>query len=79
MTRAASKSRIITAQSAGGPMKLLRAIPFPITVKRAMTSRQEMLEARVIAREDMSKENMKMIPIDTDEIKQLTNIINVIT
>lgn len=44
-----------------------------------MTLRQEMLEARVIAREDMSKENIKMIPTDTDEIKQLTNIINVMT
>jgi hypothetical protein len=44
-----------------------------------MTLRQEMLEARVIAREDMSKENIKMIPTDTDEIKQLTNVINVVT
>ena len=37
------------------------------------------MEARVVAREDMSKENIKMIPTDTDEIKQLTNIINVMT
>ena len=44
-----------------------------------MTLKQEMLEARVIAREDMIKENIKMISIDTEEIKQLTNIINVIT
>jgi hypothetical protein len=44
-----------------------------------MTLRQEIMEARVVAREDMSKENIKMISIDTDEIKQLTNIINVIT
>lgn len=40
---------------------------------------QEMLKARRIARKDMSKENIKMIPTDTDEIKQLTNIINVMT
>lgn len=44
-----------------------------------MTLKQEMLEARAIAREDMSKENIKMISIDTEEMKQLTNIINVIT
>ena len=44
-----------------------------------MTLRQEMLKARVIAREDMSKENIKMVFIDTEEIKQLTNIINVVT
>lgn len=44
-----------------------------------MTPIQEMLKARVIAREDMSKENIKMTSIDTEEIKQLTNIINVIT
>ena len=44
-----------------------------------MTLRQEVLKARVVAREDMSKENIKMMSIDTDEIKQLTNIINVIT
>ena len=44
-----------------------------------MTLRQEMLEARAIAREDMNKENIKMISIDTDEMKQLTNIINVMT
>lgn len=44
-----------------------------------MTLRQEMLKARRIAREDMSKENIKMTFIDTEEMKQLTNIINVIT
>lgn len=44
-----------------------------------MTLRQEMLEARAIAREDMSKENIKMTSIDTEEMKQLTDIINVTT
>lgn len=44
-----------------------------------MTLKQEILKARVIAREDMSKENIKMISIDTEEIKQLTNVINVVT
>ena len=40
-----------------------------------MTLRQEMLKARVIAREDMSKENIKMTSIDAEEMKQLINVI----
>ena len=41
-----------------------------------MTSRQEMLEARVIAREDMKKDKIKMIPIGTEEIKRLTKVLS---
>ena len=41
-----------------------------------MTSRQEMLEARVIAREDMKKDKISLSPIGKVELRRLLFSIN---
>ena len=41
-----------------------------------MTLRQEMLEARVIAREDMKKDKMSLSPIGKIELRRLLFSIN---
>jgi hypothetical protein len=41
-----------------------------------MTLRQEMLKARVIAREDMKKDKMSLLPIGKIELRRLLFSIN---